>query len=213
MTSAAWLTLLQGTATTLSLSLAGVVLGIAAGLAIALLRIERWPVITQVIVLYVSLIRATPLITLCLVVALGLPAMGMDVSAPAAAITAMTINTSAFHSEIWRAGLQALPRDQTDAAKAAGLSRSGQLRLIVLPQVARAVLPALVNEITVLIKNSPAIAILGIVDVTRAAARIGADTFDPLPPFLAALGLYTAIVALIVAAQRICERRIGRRAG
>lgn len=208
MTAAAWMTLVEGAGATLALSLTGIVLGISLGLAIAIARQARLPIVGPLLAVYVSLIRATPLITLCLVISLGLPSLGFDISAVTAAILSLTINTSAFHSEIWRAGLKAFPDDQLDAARAAGFRGFQGLRLIVLPQVALAVLPNLINEMTVLIKNSPAIAILGIVDITRAAVRIGEDTYDPLPPFLAALALYTAIVFIFVAAQRIGEKRL-----
>jgi His/Glu/Gln/Arg/opine family amino acid ABC transporter permease subunit len=208
MTAAAWMTLIEGAGVTLALSLAGIALGVSLGLVIAIIRQARLPIVGAALAIYVSLIRATPLITLCLLISLGLPVLGFDISAVVAAITSLTINTSAFHSEIWRAGLNSFPDDQLDAAKAAGLHRFQRLRLIILPQVALWVLPNLVNEMTVLIKNSPAIAILGIVDITRAAVRIGEDTYDPLPPFLAALALYTAIVFVFVVAQRLGEKRL-----
>jgi ABC-type amino acid transport system permease subunit len=74
-----------------------------------------------------------------------------------------------------------------------------------LPQVARTCLPALVNEMTLLLQGSPAIAVVGIVDVTRAAVRIGANTYEPLPPFLLATALYAGIVFVFVRAQRWLE--------
>jgi polar amino acid transport system permease protein len=208
MTSAAWATLLMGAATTLTLSVIGIVLGVTLGLVIAIARNAKLILFSRFLALYVSLVRATPLITLCLIISLGLPSLGVDISAVAAAILAMTINTSAFQSEVWRSGFAAFPKDQIEAAKSAGLSGFQRMRLILLPQVTRAVLPNLVNEMTVLVKNSPAIAILGIVDITRAAVRIGADTFDPLPPLLSALALYTAIVFLLVIFQRVQERHL-----
>ena len=93
------------------------------------------------------------------------------------------------------------------AALAMGMRRGVRFRRIVLPQVARAALPALVNELTLLVKVSPAIAVLGVVDITRAAVRIGAQTYDPLPPFMVALVIYSSIVFLFVRVQRVVERR------
>ena len=83
-----------------------------------------------------------------------------------------------------------------------------RLRRIVLPQVARAALPALVSEITLLVKVSPAVAVLGVVDITRAAVRIGAQTYVPLPPFMGALLIYSLIVFVFVRLQRVVERRM-----
>ncbi len=90
---------------------------------------------------------------------------------------------------------------------AAGMTRGLRLRRVVLPQVARTALPALVSELTLLIKVSPAVAVTGVVDITRAAVRIGAETYEPLPPFAVALVLYSAIVFVFVHAQRRVERR------
>ena len=87
------------------------------------------------------------------------------------------------------------------------MRRGVRFRRVVLPQVARAALPALVNEVTLLVKVSPAVAVLGVVDITRAAVRIGAQTYEPLPPFLAALLIYGFIVFLFVRLQRVVERR------
>jgi ABC-type amino acid transport system permease subunit len=76
-----------------------------------------------------------------------------------------------------------------------------------LPQIARTSLPGLVNEMTLLIKVTPVLAVVGVVDITRAAVRIGAQTYDPLPPFLVAIALYAPIVFLLVLLQRWIERR------
>ena len=82
---------------------------------------------------------------------------------------------------------------------------------MVLPQIARAALPALVNEMTLMIKVSPAVAVIGVTEVTRAAVRIGAATYNPIPPFLVALAIYIVVIGAFVAAQRMLERRAPRR--
>jgi ABC-type amino acid transport system permease subunit len=80
----------------------------------------------------------------------------------------------------------------------------------VLPQIARTSLPALVNEMSQLIKVTPVLAIVGVVDITRAAVRIGADTYQPLPPFYVALAIYIPIIFALVSVQRWIERRRAR---
>jgi len=77
----------------------------------------------------------------------------------------------------------------------------------VFPQIWRASLPALVNEMTLQIKSTPAVAVIGIVDITRAALRVGANTYQPLPPFIFALLLYGVIVFALLRVQRALERR------
>jgi len=198
--------LLLGALVTLGLTAISIALGQLVGLGLALLRRQQWPLVRPLLAAYISVIRATPLLTLALAVFFITPTLGYDISAPGAAILAMTINTSAFNCEIWRGGFAQFPRDQLDAAKAGGMGAKLQLWRIVLPQVGRQVLPLLVNEMTILIKNSPAVAVIGIVELTRTAVRIGANTYRPLPPLIAALVLYILVIWLVVAAQRYLER-------
>jgi His/Glu/Gln/Arg/opine family amino acid ABC transporter permease subunit len=203
--------LLSGAVVTLGLAALGIAFGLTLGLVLAILRWRNLPVVGRLLAFYVSLVRATPLLTLTLIVFFVTPALGYDIPATFAAVVALTVNTSAFNCEIWRAGLDNFPRDQLDAARAAGMPRGLLLRRIVLPQVARSSLPALVNEMTVLIKTSPAVSVIGIVDLTRAAVRIGAETYRPLPPLIVALVLYVTIVFAFVTLQRRLERRLSAR--
>lgn len=212
MTLAAFLTLLEGAVVTMALSMAGILIGMPLGLGLALVRWVRLPVLSPLIALYVSVLRATPLVTLVLLVFFGAPTVGLPIDAVPAAILCLTLNTSAFNCEIWRAGLIDFPRSQLDAARAFGMSTPLAFRRIMMPQIWRTCLPALVNEMTLLIKGSPAIAVIGVVDITRAAVRIGAQTYEPLPPFLAATLLYMLLVLVLVRLQRTIEAALAREA-
>ena len=207
MTGADWLALLRGAAFTVLFSMAAALIGVPAGLGLALVRWARVPVLSPIVALVVSVLRAAPAVTLALLVFFALPRTGLSLDPVSAGIATLTLSTAAFNCEIWRASLLALPRDQVDAALAMGMRRGLRFRRIVLPQVARAALPALVSELTLLVKVSPAVAVLGVVDITRAAVRIGAQTYEPLPPFMAALVIYSLIVFLFVRLQRVVERR------
>ncbi len=199
--------LLQGAAITVGLSLAAIALGMPLGLLLALVRWRRVPVLNTVVTIYVSLMRAAPAVTLGLLLYFSLPSVGLSLDPVPAGIITLTLSTSAFNCEIWRGALMAFPKDQIEAAMSVGMRSALRLRRIVLPQVIRTAMPALVSEMTMLVKVSPAIAVLGVVDITRAAVRIGAQTYDPLPPFTAALVLYSAVVAVFVVTQRVIERR------
>ena len=93
------------------------------------------------------------------------------------------------------------------------MTSSLAFRRIVFPQIWRTSLPSLVNEMTLLVKVSPAIAVIGVVDITRAAVRIGAETYEPLPPFLAATALYFVILLVLVRVQRSLESSTARKFG
>ena len=197
----------QGAVVTVVLSFAGILIGLPAGLGLALIRWAEVPVIGRLVALYVSVLRATPLVTLLLLLFFALPNVGMPINPYSAAILALSMNTSAFNCEIWRAALLAFPKDQLDAAMSVGMRAGRRFRRIVLPQIARASLPALVNEMSLLIKVTPVLAVVGVVDITRAAVRIGAETYEPLPPFLVAIALYLPIIFGLVSLHRFIERR------
>jgi ABC-type amino acid transport system permease subunit len=152
-------------------------------------------------------LRATPLVTLLLLLFFALPNIGVPINPYSAAILALVMNTSAFNCEIWRAALLAFPKDQYEAAQAVGMRAEQRFRRIVLPQIVRTSLPALVNEMSLLIKVTPVLAVVGVVDITRAAVRIGAETYEPLPPFLVAVAIYVPIIFALVSLQRWIERR------
>jgi His/Glu/Gln/Arg/opine family amino acid ABC transporter permease subunit len=197
----------QGAAVTITLSLIGILIGLPIGLGLALLRWANVPVIARIVAVYVSMLRATPLVTLLLLLFFALPNIGVPINPISAAITALVMNTSAFNCEVWRAALMNFPKDQYEAAQSIGMRASQRFRRIVLPQILRVSLPGLVNEMSLLIKVTPVLAVVGVVDITRAAVRIGAETYEPLPPFLVAIALYAPIVFALVALQRWIERR------
>ncbi|MGJ4889413.1 amino acid ABC transporter permease [Bradyrhizobium sp. HKCCYLRH3099] len=207
MSAADVLAILQGAVVTVTLSFVGILIGLPIGLGLALLRWANVPVIARVVAVYVSVLRATPLVTLLLLLFFALPNVGIAIGPVSAAILALVMNTSAFNCEVWRAALMNFPREQYEAAQSVGMHASLRFRRIVLPQIVRVSLPGLVNEMSLLIKVTPVLAVVGVVDITRAAVRIGAETYEPLPPFLVAIAMYAPIVFALVSLQRFIERR------
>lgn len=210
MSAADVLSIFSGALTTLLLSAAGIALGLPIGLGLALLRWGRVRWASPLVAAYVSLLRATPLVTLVLLLFFALPSVGIAVGPVAAGVLALTMNTSAFNCEVWRAALMDFPKEQIEAAQSVGMRRAMRFRRIVLPQIVRTALPGLINEMSLLIKVTPVLAVVGVVDITRAAVRIGAQTYEPVPPLLVALAIYVPIVFALVSLQRWVERRQAR---
>ena len=186
MDAISWQLLIEGAWTTLWISAIAIAFGVVAGLLIALVRMLRLPVIDQ------------------------LPTMGINLDKNVAAIVALTLNTSAFNAEIWRNAFRTFPREQREAAESVGMRRWTYFRYIMLPQMWIESLPALVNEMSFLIKGSPAIAVIGVVDLTRVTNRISSVTYEPLSPILAAGLLYVAIIGCLLKLQGIAERKARR---
>lgn len=210
MNGQAWILLLEGAWTTLWLSATAIILGIVFGFGVALVRTARIPFIDQLLVIYVSLARATPLVTLVLFIFLTSPTLGLSMDRHSAAILALTLNTAAFNAEIWRSAFLGFSRDQHEAALACGMTRWVFLRRIMVPQMFTMSLPDLVNEMSFLIKASPAIAVIGIVDLTRVTNRITAVTYEPLPPILAAALIYMLIIGALLKLQALAEKKANR---
>ena len=207
MTTYDYLSIVHGALATVSLSLASIALGVPLGLGLALIRWCRIPLLSQLTAAYVSIGRTCPSVTLALLIFFALPEIGISLEPIPAGILTLTLSTAAFDTEIWRTALMNFPRDQYDAALSFGMRRGTRFRRVVLPQIIHSALPALVNEMTLLVKGSPAVAVIGIVEITRAAIRVGARTYDPLPPFIFALVIYSLLVFAFVKTQRAIERR------
>ncbi|UOM34071.1 amino acid ABC transporter permease [Acuticoccus sp. I52.16.1] len=212
MTGAEFQMLLSGAWTTIWISALAIVGGVPLGLLLGLGRVAGIPVLSQVLALYISIGRATPLVTLVLLLFVGLPVVGIDIDAVTAGVLTLLLNTATFNAEIWRSVYDAFPRGQVEAAQAVGMPRPLIFRRIMLPQMSMAALPGLMNEATLLIKASPAIAVIGIVDLTRVTDRISARTYEPLPPIIAAGVIYMLIIAGMVRLQRVLEARAAKRA-
>jgi His/Glu/Gln/Arg/opine family amino acid ABC transporter permease subunit len=205
--NADYLAIAAGAVNTIAVSVLAIAIGTPVGLGLALTRWGRVRGLDSIVATLVSLLRATPAVTLVLLVYFALPTVGIEIPRFAAGVATLALGSMAYNCEIWRAALLAFPSEQLDAARAFGMPRGLRFRLVILPQIARAALPALVNEMTLLIKVSPAVAVIGVTEATRAAVRIGAATYNPIPPFLVALTIYVVVIGAFVAAQRALERR------
>jgi His/Glu/Gln/Arg/opine family amino acid ABC transporter permease subunit len=207
----ALLDLLTGVGTTVAVCSIAIAAGMPLGLLIAAGRTGKNPILRLVCGLYASFVRAVPLVTFVMLIYFGLPAIGLAFDPLPASVFALSLNTAAFNSEIWRAGIADFSRGQIEAARAFGMTPRLAFWRIMFPQIWRKSLPPLVNEMTLLIKASPAIAVIGIVDLTRKARQIAETTYEPLPAFFAAVLIYGVVLLALVAAARLLERRLSAR--
>jgi His/Glu/Gln/Arg/opine family amino acid ABC transporter permease subunit len=211
LSPAALLDLLTGVGTTVAICSIAIAFGMPLGLLIAAGRTGKNPVLRLLCGLYASFVRAVPLVTFVMLIYFGLPALGLAFDPLPASVFALSLNTAAFNSEIWRAGIADFSRGQIEAARAFGMTPRLAFWRIMFPQIWRKSLPLLVNEMTLLIKASPAIAVIGVVDLTRKARQIAESTYEPLPAFFAAVLIYGVLLMALVAAARLLERRLSAR--
>ena len=193
--------LARGALNTLKAAFIAEVIAIAAGLILATFRLSPRAVVRSPAILYIDFVRAIPLVVVAFLVSFGLPTIGITLGTLAAVITTLVINASAYVAEIFRAGIQSLPRGQMDAARSLGMTHSAAMSSVIIPQAFRAVIPPLMNEFIALIKDT-AIAFLvvgvtvGTRDMFTAAEQFAASSFSPTPFIGASIGYIIMIIPL-----------------
>jgi len=185
--------LLRGLGWTLGLSVMAFVLGIVSGLAVALARTSGWRPLARLAAGYIAVFQGTPLLMQLFVVYYGLALAGLALEAWQAVAIGFTLYASAFLGEIWRGSIDAIPRGQTDAARALGLHYVPRMKDVILPQALRISLPATVGFLVQLLKGTSLAAIVGFTELTRAGSIIANQIFEPLLVFGIVGGLYFAV--------------------
>ena len=183
MGSNEFLFLLTGLKWTVLLSLVGFVGGGVFGLAIALMRVSGRPLIERITSGYIALFQGTPLLMQLFVVYYGLALLGLRLDAWVAVAIGFTLHASAYLGEIWRGSIEAVPKGQTEAAKALSLRYVSRMRDVILPQAIRISLPATVGFLVQLIKGTSLAAIVGFTELTRAGNIVSNQIFQPLLVF------------------------------
>lgn len=191
---------------TIAVSVAGCMLGIPLGLVIAMGRVRRIAILAPALAVYVSFIRSLPLLLFVMLFYFGLPVLGINLNPYMAGVLALALNNAAFTSEIWRAAIVDFSAEQLEAARAFGMTEQQTFWRIMLPQICRSSIAPIVSEITLLVKASPAIGIIGINDLTRRASTLAASNFEPVPMLAAATLLYMALLLTIAQMGRRIDR-------
>ncbi|WCJ64465.1 amino acid ABC transporter permease [Agrobacterium tumefaciens] len=175
--------LMQGLKWTLALTLIGFIGGGVFGLCVALARVADSPAIQRASMAFIAVFQGTPLLMQLFVVYYGVALAGLNVDAWIAVAIAFTLHASAFLGEIWRGGIQAVPKGQTEAANALGLHYISRMKDVVLPQAFKISLPATIGFLVQLIKGTSLAAIVGFVELSRAGQIVSNQTFRPLTVF------------------------------
>jgi His/Glu/Gln/Arg/opine family amino acid ABC transporter permease subunit len=188
------------------------VIAVIIGLIIATFRMSERRIVRMPAVAYIDVVRGLPLVVLAALVTFGLPAIGITLGTLATVVTALVINASAYIAEIFRAGIQSLPRGQMDAARSLGMTHGAAMTAVVIPQAFRAVIPPLMNEFIALIKDTALVFIIvGVTvqtrDIYTAAQAFSSSTFSPTPFIGASIG-YLIITIPLTRLVGFAERRL-----
>jgi polar amino acid transport system permease protein len=202
--------ILGGIWITILVSILSILLATVLAIAGALGRLSRNPVIYAIATLYVSLVRGTPLLVQIIFVFYALPQAGIVLDPIPTGVVALGFNYGAYMTEIFRAGIQAVPRGQTEAAQALGMRESHAFRRIVLPQAVRIVIPAIGNEFIAMIKDSSLVSIITVQELLWRAQNIGRAEFQTIPALVIAALAYWVLTIIFSLFQDRLERRLRR---
>jgi polar amino acid transport system permease protein len=190
--------LLHASMVTIGITLAGFAIALVAGLLLALSRRSRFRLLSWPAASLIEFIRSTPLLLQLYFLFYVAPDYGLTLSALTAGILGLALHYSSYVAEVYRAGLNAVPRGQWEAAKALSLTPWHAYRDIVLPQAIRTIVPALGNYLVAMFKDTPVLSAITVVELMLQAKNIGSATFRYIEPITMA-GLFFLVVSVAVA--------------
>jgi polar amino acid transport system permease protein len=201
--------LLGGLTTTIYISVVSIILSAIIGFIVAIPSLAKNKFLTYINIGYVEIVRAIPLLVLILWIYYGLPIMtGISFSPFVSGIIALAISESAFQAEIFRAGINSIKKSQWEAGSSLGLSFFKRLRLVILPQAIKNILPALGNQFVYVLKMSSLVSIIGIGDLTRKANELVVSTYRPLEIYTFLILEYLVLILIVSYFVRKLERKL-----
>ena len=202
--------MLKGALWTLLLAVCSVFFGALIGTLVAITRLAKVPVLSQLAALYVSCMRGTPLLVQLFVIYFGLPSIGIQFDPISAGILGLSLNVGAYLSETIRGAINGVEHGQKNAALSLGLTQAQTLRYVIGPQALRLAVPSLSNSLISLIKDTSLVSVIAVGELMLATKEVIATTFQPFPLYLAAAAIYWAMSASFETLQKKLETRLNR---
>ena len=182
-------TLLKGALVTVGISILSMMLAVGLGLILAIMKIYGNTWLRKISTAYIEIYRGTPLLIQLYILYYGLPSIGIALSAFVAAILGLGMNYAAYEAEIYRAGIQSIPKGQTEAALSLGMSSRLTLKRIILPQALRVAIPPMTNDFIALFKDSSLVSVIAVVELTKCYSILASASMDFFK-----LGVITALL-------------------
>lgn len=202
----------RGLSATIWISLLSLVLSLAIGTVAAIMRMSANPILWRLAAGYVQAIRSTPLLIQIYVIYFSLPALpllGRRLDELEGGIIALGLNAGAYMSEIIRAGIESVPRGQIEGAQSVGMTYLQRMRYVVLPQAFANVLPPLLGQTAVLIKDSSLVSFIGVFELFGAGLTVLSERLMPNEAFLTVAVCYLAIYWVMLMFSNFAQRRLG----
>lgn len=200
--------LLQGAVITIQITVMAVGCGFFIGMIAAVANLSRFKIVRLLVKCYVELFRGTPLLVQIFMIYFALPmVIGQSINPYVAAVTACSINSGAYVSEIFRAGIQSIDKGQMEAGRSLGLTWAQTMRYIVMPQAFKAIIPPLGNEFIAMMKDTSLVSVIGFEELTRRGQLIIARTYGSFEIWTAVAIIYLIMTLSISQLVAFLERR------
>lgn len=201
--------LLEGATITLQLTIYSLLIGLVIGLGLALCQISKSRILRYLSAIYISAFRGTPLLVQLMIIYFALPEIGLKFTAFQSAIIGLSLNEAAYMAEIYRGGIQAVPKGQTEAAKAIGMTNIKSFRRIILPQAIKISLLAMGNSAIILLKNTSLAAVITVGELMHRGELLAGTTFRTLEIFIMVAIIYWLLHYPLTLLVKYLEKRGG----
>ncbi|HDU8585466.1 TPA: amino acid ABC transporter permease [Vibrio alginolyticus] len=199
--------ILDGVVTTIKISLWSLIIALALGLVVGLMRISSNPALKKLALVYVEVIRGTPLLVQIFIVYFFIGTV-LDLERFTAGVIALSVFTAAYVAEIVRSGIQSIPRGQMEAARSLGMNYPKAMIYVILPQAFKQTLPPLAGQFINLIKDSSLVSVISITDLTKAGREVVSGSFAPFEVWFTVAALYLLLTSTLSWAVQTLEKKL-----
>lgn len=201
--------LMDGLWVTLSTTLISLAIAAVLGLCFGLMLVSGSVILRGIAKIYVNIIRGTPIIVQAFFIYFGIPnATGLRLTAMTAGIITLSLNAGAYSAELVRGGIQSVPKGQMEAARSLGLTKSLAMRKVILPQALRLMIPSLVNQCIITLKDSSILSVIGLVELTQTGRLIIANNFESFKMWIIVGIMYMIPILILTKISNVIERKL-----
>jgi His/Glu/Gln/Arg/opine family amino acid ABC transporter permease subunit len=200
--------LFEAAGITVELTLLTILFGLLIGLLAALSRLSQYAAVRWIAAGYIWLIRSTPLLVQLFIIYFGLPQFGLELSPFASGVLGLALNVGAYNAETIRAGIQAIPNGQIEASRSLGFGTAKTMRLIILPQAFKLIVPPLGNNLIILIKDTSLVSTITLAELFMRTQQLVGATFRPFELYFACALIYALLTTITSLLLQMFERRL-----
>lgn len=205
---------MEGVLMTVKISVLAILIGMVIGFFVCLMRMSKNILLKSLAGIYIWIIRGTPMIVQAFIVYFGMPQViqtfiqGFKIDSYTAGLITLSLNAGAYMAEVYRGGLMAVPKGQTEAARSLGLSRAKTMIKVILPQAFKVAIPSMVNQFIITIKDSSILSIIGLADlVNRAKVYVG-SSYQFFATYSIVAVYYLVVISLLMLISQYLEKRM-----